>query len=518
MAAVSPYSTAVSLGRPAPNYTPNQKDADRVRSYTTYSDIYTNVPEAFAAILREEDDEKSRRYIPTARSIIEATNRFLAQGLEWSATIPADVTLSEDDRDLQMFELQKLFTREEFMAKFLALKRWMLIKGDGMLHISADPLKAQGTRIRITEILPEQYFPIFDAIDAEQKIGCYIITVLENNGVTVSQRLEYRRILNQDMASEFGGPIGSIFFKLGFYEVNGWDDRMPLSAEDLKPVPFPDWMTPSDGTDAQMEGGVLPAQITAIPVYHFRNRRRGVEPFGVSELQGIETVLAGIIQNASDEDTAVALMGIGVYTTDSGRPRNALGEEVPWEIAPASVIELMPEGNFDRVPGVTSVQPILDHINMLKGESREVTGTPDVAIGQVDVAVAQSGIALAIQMSPVTAKNAETEVELKAKLDQFLYDLLNGWLPAYEGQPATGLVVTAIFGDPLPVNRKEIIEEIVALVQAKIIDAQFATEYLSEKLGFKFPADMITRMAAAAQAELDAVGARMDGVLAGDGA
>lgn len=518
MVAVSPYQTAVTLGRPAPNFTPNKNDIDRVRAYYTYSDIYTNVPEAFAALLRSEDDPKSRRYIPTARAIVEATNRFLGQGLEWAATIPADVTLSDEDRDIQMDNLDKLFTREEFTAKFLALKRWMLIKGDGLLHISADPLKAEGTRIRITEIMPEQYFPIFDAIDSERVIGCYLVTILENEGVSVAQRVEYRRILNQDMATEFGGPIGSVYFRLSFWEIDGWDDRLPLKEEDLKESDFPGWLTPTEGTDAQMLGGVLPAQITSIPVYHFRNRRKGVEPFGVSELQGIETVLAGVIQNATDEDQAVALMGIGLYTTDSGRPRDEQGLEVEWEIAPASVIELVQGGKFDKVDGVGTVQPILDHIGMLKGETREVTGTPDVALGQVDVAVAQSGIALAIQMSPVTGKNAETEVELKAKLDQFLFDILNGWLPAYEGQPVTGLVVTAVFGDPLPVNRKEVIDEIKALTDAGIIDAEFAREYLTEKLGFQFPADMGARIAAAQQANLDAAGARMDAALATGGA
>lgn len=517
MAAISPYQTAIDLARPAPTYVPNLFDSDRVRSYFTYSDVYTNVKDAFSAVLREEDDPKSRRYVPTARSIVEATNRFLAVDIEWAATIPPDVTLSDVDRDLQMAGLDALFTREEFMAKFMAMKRWMLIKGDGLFHISADPMKPEGTRLRITEIVPESYFPLYDAVDAERVIGCYLVTILENDGTFVAQRLEYRRILDQDMASALGGPIGGVYFKLSYWEQDGWDDRLPLSAEDLKPASFPEWIPQTEAVAAQLAGGVLPVDITAVPVYHFRNRRKGNEPFGTSELQGIETLLAGVIQNATDEDMAVALMGIGVYTTDSGKPVDATtGQEVEWTIAPASVIELEQGGKFDRVDGVTSVQPILDHINMLKGEARETSATPDVAIGQVDVQVAQSGIALAIQMSPVTSKNAETEVDMKAKLDQLLFDLLNGWLPAYEGTPVTGLVVTAMFGDPLPVNRKETIEEIVALVKEGIIDAAFGRELLAEKLGMNFPADMEARMAAAKATELDAAGARMDAVLAGE--
>lgn len=517
MPAVSPYSTAVSMGRPAPNYTPNAIDKDRIQSYWTYTDIYTNIPEAFAAFLREGDDEKSRRYIPVARSIIEATNRFLAKGLEWVATIPATVTLAEDVRDEQMAALDALFTREEFMAKFLAMKRWMLIKGDGLLHISADPNKPEGTRIRITEILPEQYFPIYDETDAERVIGCYIVTILENEGVSVAQRLEYRRLLTPELAAEFKGPQGSIFVRQTYWQTDKWDDRLPLSTADTVGAEFPSWIAKTPASDLLAAGGVLPPDITSIPVYHFRNRRKGVDPFGVSELQGIETILAGVTQNATDEDMAVALMGIGMYTTDSGHPINSRGEEVDWEIGPGAVLERIAGSTFDKVEGVTSVQPILDHIGMLKSEARETTATPDVAMGMVDVQVAQSGIALAIQMSPVTSKNEETEVELRAKLDQFLFDIINGWMPAYEGTPVTGLVVTALFGDPLPVNRKETIEEIVSLADAGIIDAEFAREYLSEKLGFKFPAEMLQRMLAAKQAELDAAGARMDAAIAGAG-
>jgi len=513
--AVSPYQTALALARPAPDYTPAPEDSARVQAYWTYADIYTNVSDAFAAILREGDDMKSRRYIPVARSIIEATNRFLAQGLEWVAAIPPDVTISDEDRDAQMTAVQDLFQREEFMAKFMAMKRWMLIKGDALLQISADPLKPQGTRIRITEVTPEQYFPIFDAVDTDRVIGCYIVTQLvHGKDPVVAQRMEYRRLLNQDMATEFGGPIGGVFAKIGYYEKDKWDDRSPLTAESLVPIDPPEWMPEID--PLLLAGGVLPADITAIPIYHFRNRRHGTEPFGLSELQGIETVLAGVIQNATDEDMAVALMGIGLYTTDSGRPRDDDGVEVEWSISPASVVELEDGKQFNKVDGVTTVQPIQDHIELLKAEARETTATPDVAVGKVDVAAAESGVALAIQMFPITAKNAETEVEISAKLDQLLYDLVNGWMPAYEGTPVTGLIVTSMFGDPLPPNRKETIDELVALAGAGIIDAEFAREFLTAKLGFKFPADMQARMDAAAAKALDEVGGRL-GAAAGDG-
>ena len=70
---VSPYSTAVALARPAPTYINAKQQADlwRVQAYWTYDDIVSNAAEAFASLLRTDDDLKGRRYIPYARAVLE---------------------------------------------------------------------------------------------------------------------------------------------------------------------------------------------------------------------------------------------------------------------------------------------------------------------------------------------------------------------------------------------------------------------------------------------------------------
>jgi hypothetical protein len=50
----------------------------------------------------------------------------------------------------------------------------------------------------------------------------------------------------------------------------------------------------------------------------------------------------------------------------------------------------------------------------------------------------------------------------------------------------------------------------VAMVGAKIIDAEFGRVLLAEGLGIQFPDDLTARMAAAAATELDAMGSRLD--------
>lgn len=503
MATVSPYSTALKLGHEKPSHIKNPDDIERVTAYWTYTDIFRNIEDAFALVMRDDEgDEISRRFIPSARTIIEATNRYFAVDPVITPNplivAPDGSTVEADDvTKLQLMKLWNDFAiREEFFAKYMSLKRWTLVRADGILHLMADDTKPEGQRLRIVELDPATYFTIKDPLDAERVVGVYIVTIVDDDaGDPIAQRQSYLKLED-----------GKIQTRLEFFETDGWDDRPPLSGEDLKPLNPPQRFSES----ALLAGFVLPDPITSIPVYHFRNNRAGTEPFGVSEIQGIETLLAGIHQTATDQDVTIALAGIGVYVTTSGKPKNADGTEAEWVIAPASIIELESvEDKFERVKGVDSVQPLLDHSGYLAAQARETTGTPDVAIGKVDVQVAQSGIALAIQFSPILSKNQEKEVEFKNKTDQLLYDVVTMWFPAFESFQANGITLGITFGDPLPVNRKEVLEEVVTMVKEKLVSIEFGQQILREKLGYDIPTDMLQRIVAEQEQLLDATGARI---------
>jgi hypothetical protein len=407
--------------------------------------------------------------------------------------------------------LAAFWAREEVPIKFMSSKRWLLIKGDSLLHLTADPSKEEGSRVRLTEVEPEQYFPIWDPADGERKLGCYLVSIVQDDAdENIVQRIEYRKITSEDLATENGAPLGSVFYRLGFFEPDGWDARDPET--ELKPVNPPTWAVPTvEGAPDPFAGFALPAEITSIPVYHVRNRRRGGKAgrFGTSEIQGLESVFAGIIQNTTDEDLAVALAGLGVYATDSGKSRDSQGNEIAWEIGPASVAELEKDGKFIRVPGITSVQPMQDHINYLTSSARGANAAPAVAAGRVDAAVNLSGVALRIQFMPTLAANFEREEELGSVWTHLLFDLMTMWLPAYESWNALPLQPSVVFGDPLPPDRTAIITEVTTLVTSGIVTKEWAAEYLAQKLGYDFPADMVQQAAAEQQAALDAEGARI---------
>lgn len=511
--AASPYATAAMLGRPVPGHVTDEEDVERVRAYGTYEDVWNNVPEAFAALLREGDDPLARRYVPVVRDIIEATNRYLAQDMEtvWTP-LPGNEINDEQMSEWRAF-LDAFWAREEVEIKLMSYKRWMLIKGDSLLHVSADSSKAEGTRVSLTLVEPEQYFPIWDPADGERVLGCYLASiVLDDEGEEIVQRIEYRKVRNEEQSAELNGaPIGSVFYRLGFFEVDGWDDRS-IDADPLKPVDPPEWATPAEGAPDPFAGFPLDARITSIPVYHTRNRRRGGKAgrFGTSEIQGLESVFAGIIQNISDEDLTVAMDGLGVYYTTSGKARDRNGNEVPWVVGPASIAELEPDGTFGRVPGVGSVQPYQDHMSYLTNTARASNGAPAIASGQVSGDVAMSGIALRIHFMPTLAANAEREAEIASKWTQLLYDLLNMWFPVYEGLQPLPMQPGVVFGDPLPPDRTAIIAEVMALLSpVQLVSKEWAATYLAEKLGYNFPADMLTKAAAEAQATLDAEAAQI---------
>lgn len=535
MAVLSPYETVADFGKPFSDLLPEAAAEDRlrIRAYDTYEEMYHNNATLFEKVMSvDSENALFRRLTPTARSIVEATNRYLARDMEWigvqvatgTGSAPGQGTAetgagSGEAVTLVMAQMKALFDREEFGAKFLSLKRWMLVRGDSLLHVTADPSKAEGSRLSITELTPSTYFPIPDPTNAERVTGCYVVNVIKDDeDEDIVARLEYHRILTPEVAAEPDKPNaapGGIYTRLTFWETDGWDARS-LEDSDLKPVPAPARFA-GDTYTALLGGQMLPTEIQAIPIYHFRNKRRGGNLYGLSELQGMETLITGVNQTITDEELAVALQGLGMYWTDSGAVKDKDGNDTEWVIAPASVAQVEDGKQFGRVQGVNTVQPSQDHTELLKREMQETSATPRIAMGGMDAANPASGVALSIEMAPIVAKNEEKEEEIASKLRQLGYDLITGWMPAYEGIADTGVRLEPTFSDPIPVNREAVMKEIIDLVTAKIISTAYARQLIQERLGYQVPAGEAEAVAGEAQAEADLMGARMDAEL-NDGA
>jgi hypothetical protein len=203
--------------------------------------------------------------------------------------------------------------------------------------------------------------------------------------------------------------------------------------------------------------------------------------------------MGGITQVMSDEDLALAIAGIGVYATDASRPIDPdTKKPVPWQIGPGRVLHH--DGtSFTRVQGATGLNDSYGaHYDRLWSALKMAASTPDIAIGMVDVQVANSGIALALQLSPMLAKAGEKNQIIMDVHNQMFFDWANMWEPAYEGNNYEGVVITTSPGDAVPIDRAARFAELNDMLDRGVIDTSF---YRTEcaKLGYAFPDDIGTK-------------------------
>src|SRR5690606_32714226 len=148
--------------------------------------------------------------------------------------------------------------------------------------------------------------------------------------------------------------------------------------------------------------------------------------------------------------------GLGVYYTDAPPPRDEAGREEDWVMGPGYVHEVPPGTHIARVKGVGSVSPSLDHIKYLTDTLYE--GSATFRSGQVDVAMAQSGVALAMKFLPTLAKLEQRDWSGLALLRVMFYNW-KFWIKAYEGLDFTEQDIAVTIGEKLPTNRTDKLNE-----------------------------------------------------------
>lgn len=454
------YSTVAQYTPTKPSWVPPSHQ-DRIASYGTYREIYwSHVSTVYKVMNRGLDDLDDPVYVPSSRVMVETINRYVAPRL-WFDIDPS--TGQENTQILARQTFQALFERERFASRYAANKRDGLITADWLWHIVADPNKPEGSRISLLTVKPESYFPVFEDETVQGGDPYKMVMVLLAEPVQVGDEQQVR--VQRYQRGE--GEDTLIYSSLEYWKQDEWflwryDD------EAKTPVSVPLAPTP------------LPAGIKAFPVYHIPNTAEVGEVFGSSEMRGLEVLQAALNQSATDEDLALALMGIGLYATDeAGAPVNASGVATPWYISPGGVIEN--SKGLRRVEGITTLVPYTDHINRLEGWMGDATGATDAARGRIEVQEAESGIALQLRLAPTLTRAEEKDQIIKDVHGQMFYDLVQMWFPAYEDINFTDVRVFPVTGDKLPVNRVQEAELVNGLVLAGILSAASARTYLATK-------------------------------------
>lgn len=464
----TPYATGRTLfgGVAKPAFISDSLEIERLQSYLLYEQIYWNAPEIFKLSMRGTNNLPV--YVPSGRTIVDTSNRYTANNFALnihSKTGPTDTT----DVIAARMAISDLFARERFLAKFLGAKRYCQIQGDWIWHITADPLKPVGTRLTAITLDPSMYFPIRDPDNVEKITGVMLVQTVTENGDTAIRRLMYTKVVATSV---------TIMVQEDIMKMDEWQD---IDAAPIRVI---------------KAATALPPEITAIPVYHTKNFEEPNNPFGSSELRGLETVMAALNQTMSDEELALALEGIGQYVTDAPHPVDPVTKkQVAWQLGPGSVNHVPQGHKFDRVGGVTSVAAYGDHYDRLWNAAKWASASPDIAIGTVDVTIAESGIALALQMSPILAKAGEKDELITATHNQMFFDILTMWYPAYEETTFNEISTECLVGDKLPIDRAARFTELNDMLDRGVIDTVYYREEAA-KLGYVFPSDIGARVVA----------------------
>lgn len=470
------YSAALDFVSGGDDNVTNIWDKKRIQAYDLYENLYINSTQTLKIVLRGDDSYPI--LMPSGKKIVDATNRFLGVGLDYLVEGAGDAGTQELLQDWW----SKFFKRESVKAKFSSSKKWGLVRGDAAFYLYANPTKPMDTRISVAEIDPRQIFEIEDSRGS--LVGYHVVdTVQDFREPDKPEKKIARRRTFRVLLDEFGQNQG-ISSELKFFSIGKWDDRDTVSASKIEAVPYP---------EQDEEPAPLPPTITRLPIYKWRNNAPQNSTWGHSQLSGLETLMYAINQSLTDEDATMVFQGLGMYVTSAAPPQDAEGNTSDWSIGPMQIIEIGQDQSFDRVTGVSDVSPYQNHMTFIdeKGLS-EASGTPQIAIGRVDVSVAESGISLQLQLMPLLAQNQEKEEELLVILDQMFYDITTMWLPAYEpekfgnAEVMQEMSVVCIFDDPMPKNRDAQVQETLLLVTSNLILTSMAIAKL-RSLGWEYP-------------------------------
>lgn len=508
----TPYATAMPFIVSQPGGWADEYDAQRLASYDLYDDLYNNDPSTYRMMLRGTDEKPI--YVPTAKRIVKSLARYVGKGWGYkvlSVGESSELAITPEQILLAQETFGKLFARERMLSKYRSGTPEWLRRGDWCWFITADPSKREGSRLSVRPIDPRRYFPMNgDPADVSRTTGQQIIEetmVIDKIALFVQTWVKYTDPAHPNYDPEAVEPDEGFEIAYGVqaYEVQDYGDpakRKPLAHPSNLPLEL------------------LPG-ITQLPVYHIKNNEGTDDPFGRSDLSGLETIIAGINQAISDEDLSLAMSGLGMYWTDSGAPIDeATGEPTNWKIGPARVVEVEDGTKFNRVQGITTIQPFQDHVGYLEDQAFGTAGLSDVSVGTAENASAESGIALSIRFSPTIDEVRIKDEISNGVLTQMFHDLKE-WFVVYEGIDL-GDVVIVSETDPadsiMPFDRAARWKELTEGLIAKVFTPEFAVAVLESEFGYEFPAGYVATLTAAnaaSAAALDPFAARATTEVAG---
>lgn len=218
----------------------------------------------------------------------------------------------------------------------------------------------------------------------------------------------------------------------------------------------------------------LDLQIDTIPVFHRSSTPATKEHFGRSILARVLQLLDDLASTDSDLQSAASIAGLPMVGFS--------GKNVPATItvAPGAAFGLGENGRMDTLDlsaSVTALQGVVDDLLDRLGVNAQVPGE---VTGRVEDTGAESGFARALKLGPFTSL-----INLLRLVADPTYRLLLKWVQrmAQSGgylEPGPTPAARLVFGSFLPADRKQMIDDVVSLLEAKAISRTTALRMLVE--------------------------------------
>ena len=215
--------------------------------------------------------------------------------------------------------------------------------------------------------------------------------------------------------------------------------------------------------------------IDFIPVVHVPGVPSGREHFGRSILARVLQLFDDLQASDSDLQAAAALAG----TPMVGLSGEA---EVPDDlvVAPGSVFKLGKDGRMDVVDLSGSVEALRHVISDLLERLSVNMQVPGEVVGRVDEVGAESGFARLLKLGPFSSLINTLRLVRLHKYRLLLKFVQRMYQAAGEWEPGPTVDARLVFGGFLPTDLQQVIEDVVALVQAKVLTVETGLRMLVE--------------------------------------
>jgi len=440
------------------------EDRRRLLAYRLYWAYYHN----YSQILRQSGTDPDCLFIEggDAQLIVDTfADSVIGDQLILEPADMIDEQGKENTELRRQLDLINSFrTKEMLDLKILSAEVNASMMGDGVFKLRWSERKK---RVKIQPLPPDSYFPEFDEDD---ELVAFAFAWQER--INEKDERVYKEYYEFD-------DEGKVRCTAGYYKKSkkaGLDD---LELESYVK------------NELGEEVNFLSLGIDFLPVIHIPNVIIGGETFGVSDLKPIVQLLDEHINAQSSGASNAEYLGDATLLVEGKKPTEP--PQLPH--AGGILFSGTDGGRMDLLDTSSLNDGILKWLDYLETKIVRNAGVTEVAIGKVSGNEIPSGVALQI-LQHRFLRNIYRKRLIRADKYERLLKFVTRFYRAFgeREQRFDNEEFTVKFGNVLPIDRRELIEEITLAVNSGILTPETAVELLRTMTGWEIPDDEADRL------------------------